>query len=349
MKQQESPVGGPVEWQLDIRRLQQQFVAAGAARRLDKEIEGPGPKRGERYLAALWRGIGNTEIVHIFSASYWSFLLAPAPAWLVARLHGKKTLINYHSAEARDHLSRWRTALPVLRRADGLVVPSEYLVDVFREFGLRAKAVPNIVDLSQFSYRPRRPLRPSLVCTRGFGPYYSVDVVVRAFARIKAEFATAQLCLVGNGRQECEIRDWVSALRLTGVRFAGPVPHSEIGRYYDEADIFVNASWLDNMPLSVLEAFASGTPVVSTRPEGIRYFVEHERTGLLCDPGDWQALANNILRLLQEPDLASCLAANAYDQVKRYRWEVVRERWLEVYSGLLGNRVRSAGMRLGGA
>jgi glycosyltransferase involved in cell wall biosynthesis len=49
-------------------------------------------------------------------------------------------------------------------------------------------------------------------------------------------------------------------------------------------DIFVNASWLDNMPVSILEAFASVTAVITTGPEGIRYIVEHERTGLLSEP-----------------------------------------------------------------
>ncbi len=286
------------------------------------------------YLAALWRGLRDVEIAHIFSASYWSFLLAPVPAWLVARLRRKKTLINYRSGEARDHLRGWRTAVPVLRRADRLVVPSAYLVDVFREFGLEAKAVPNVVDLNQFSYRPRRPLRPFLICTRGLKPYYSVDLVVRAFARVKREFADARLCLVGKGSQEEAIGALVRDLKLGDIEFAGAVSRQEIGRFYDQADIFINASWLDNMPVSILEAFASGTPVVTTAPEGIRYLVEHERTGLLCAPGDWQALAENVTRLLREPDLALRLARNAFEESRRYRWEAVRAQWLEVYRSL---------------
>ncbi|HLB87398.1 MAG TPA: glycosyltransferase, partial [Terriglobales bacterium] len=120
------------------------------------------------YLLALWRGLKEADVAHIFSASYWSFLIAPAPALLLARLRGKKTLIHYHSGEARDHLRRFRSTRPILQKADRLVVPSGYLADVFREFGLQTQAVPNIVDLSQFSFRERRPLHPHLVCTRGF-------------------------------------------------------------------------------------------------------------------------------------------------------------------------------------
>src|SRR5271169_4023240 len=58
------------------------------------------------YFLHLWRELRDVDIAHIFSASYWSFLLAPAPAWLIARMRGKKTVINYRSGEARDHLQR---------------------------------------------------------------------------------------------------------------------------------------------------------------------------------------------------------------------------------------------------
>jgi glycosyltransferase involved in cell wall biosynthesis len=283
---------------------------------------------------ALWKGLRDADIAHIFSASYWSFMVAPTPAWMIARLRGKKTLIHYHSGEARDHLQSFRSARPILKRADSLVVPSGYLVDVFREFGLAASVVPNIVDLSQFSFRARDPLRPHLVCTRGFHTYYSIDVVVRAFAEVAREFPGAQLDLVGGGPAEFDIRELVKELKLSGVNFCGVASRTDIGHFYNRADIFINASRLDNMPVSILEAFASGTPVASTAPEGMRYLVDHERTGLLSDVGDSQALAQNVIRLLHEPALAARLAANAHKESRRYSWPIVRQQWLEVYESL---------------
>jgi L-malate glycosyltransferase len=286
------------------------------------------------YVLALWRGLKDADVVHIFAASYWSFLIAPAPALLVARLRRKRTLIHYHSGEARNHMRQFRSTRPILQRADRLVVPSRYLVDVFREFGVQAQVVPNIVDVSQFSFRERHPLRPHLICTRGFHPYYSVDVVVRAFARVQQAFPEARLDLVGKGPAESEIRQLVRELNLSGVHFKGVASREEIGRFYDQADIFVNASWLDNMPVSILEAFACGTPVVSTAPESIRYLVEHERTGLLSEVGDARALAQNVIRVLRDSELAAQLASNAYEQSHRYRWTAVRQQWLDLYRTL---------------
>jgi glycosyltransferase involved in cell wall biosynthesis len=286
------------------------------------------------YIWRLWQGLEDVDIAHVFSASYWSFLLAPAGAWFVGKLRSKKVLIHYHSGEARSHLQRFRSGRFVLARADKIVVPSGYLVDVFREFGLCASAIPNLIDLSQFRYRERNPLRPHLVCTRGFSAYYSVDVVVKAFAEVQKEYADSVLDLVGTGPLENHVRKLVADLKLNNVNFTGVASRTEIGRYYDQADIFINASWLDNMPVSVIEAFGSGTPVVTTSPEAMPYLVEHGQTGLLSPVGDERALASNVIRLLREPTLAKALARNAYEESRKYSWGAVREQWLQTYRGL---------------
>jgi glycosyltransferase involved in cell wall biosynthesis len=278
--------------------------------------------------------LANVDVAHIFASSYWSFLIAAAPAWLIGTCRGNKTLLNYRNGDGRDHLCRFRSAVFVLSRADEIVVPSRYLVDVLGEFGLRAIVVPNLVDLSQFRYRPRLPLRPHLICTRGFSTYYKVDVVVRAFAEVKHFYPDAKLDLVGEGPLEGEIRDLVAGMKLTNVRFTGVVSRQQIGNYYDQADIFINGSCVDAMPVSVIEAFRSGTPVVTTSPEAMPYLVEHERTGLLSAVNDEKALATNVLRLLGDSQLAATLAENAYQESRKYEWGVVRQQWLNLYRGM---------------
>jgi glycosyltransferase involved in cell wall biosynthesis len=156
-------------------------------------------------------------------------------------------------------------------------------------------------------------------------------VVVRAFAEVQKVYPDAQVDLVGAGKLERNIRELVQTLNLRNVNFAGVVSRDKIGECYDRADIFVNASNLDNMPVSVIEAFAAGTPVVTTEPEGMKYLVTHEKTGLLSPIGDAKLLAQNVLRVLREPELATRLAQNALEESKRYAWDAVRAQWLEVY------------------
>src|SRR5262249_11788300 len=155
---------------------------------------------------SLWSALQHVDIVHIFSASYWSFLIAPVPAWIMGRLHEKKVLLHYHSGEAADHLRRFRSAAYVLKRVDRVVVPSKYLAEVFAGCGIETEVVPNVADLSRFHFRQRRPLQPHLICTRGFHPYYCVDDVVRAFAEVKQAFPAARLQLAGSGPEEKKFR-----------------------------------------------------------------------------------------------------------------------------------------------
>src|SRR5262249_5903776 len=130
------------------------------------------------YFPLLLKELARADVVHVFSASYSSFLLAPLPAMLVARALGKPVVLNYRSGQAPGHLQRSAIARAAIGRADLNVVPSRFLVDVFRGFGIDASIVPNIVDLDRFRFRERDPLRPRLVSTRNFDALYNVATTV---------------------------------------------------------------------------------------------------------------------------------------------------------------------------
>src|SRR5437773_2663983 len=134
------------------------------------------------YLPSLLR-LRHADVVHVFSASYWSFLLGPVPAILAARAWRARVVLHYHSGEAEDHLARWGVLVhPWLRLVDEIVVPSSYLRDVFARFGYRTRVIPNVVDTARFRYRDRMPLAPRLLSTRNLEPYYRVDIVIEALA-----------------------------------------------------------------------------------------------------------------------------------------------------------------------
>ena len=152
---------------------------------------------------------------------------------------------------------------------------------------------------------------------------------------LKARYPAAILTLVGTGPQEAELRALALRLGLRDVTFVGAVPHDQIPAWYDRHDIFVNASSIDNMPVSILEAFAAGLPVVSTNAGGIPFIVEDQKTGLLSSVGNAAQLSANMIRLLDDPELASSLAARARLECAKYSWSTVEQQWLRVYRELL--------------
>jgi glycosyltransferase involved in cell wall biosynthesis len=287
------------------------------------------------YWPLLVRELRRADIVHVFSASYSSFVISPLPAVVVGRLLGKPVIVHYHSGEAPDHLRRSRVARWTLRRVDLNVVPSPFLRDVFAGFDIPATVIANTIDVRRFGYRRRTPLRPRLVSTRNFEPLYNVACTLRAFARVQARYPDAALTVVGHGSQRAALQALAQRLGLRHVTFTGAVSPDEIHRHYADADIYVQTPSIDNMPNSVIEAYASGLPVVSTRVGGVPAILTDGVHGLLADDDDDVGVADRIVTLLEDPDYARQLADAAYATCASYEWPVVRRAWMTAYSSLL--------------
>jgi len=284
------------------------------------------------YWWKLLTTIPAFDVIHIFSASYFSFLLAPAPAIIVARLFNKRIVLNYHSGEAEDHLRHWpRTSIPLLKKADEIIVPSPYLVRVFAKFGLPAKAIFNVIDFDQLIFRERQTLRPVFLSNRNFEAHYGVDVVLRAFAIIQQRFPDASLKVAGDGPCREALQKLAAELKLLNVDFVGTVTRTAMAELYNETDCFLNGSRIDNQPLSILEAFASGLPVITTNAGGIPDVVTDGVTALMVEMDDHEALAGSAIALIEQPELAHRLINAGRNECRRYTWEAVRHEWLKAY------------------
>src|SRR6266545_2925882 len=294
------------------------------------------------YLASLFTRVWKYDVIHIFSASYFSFLLAPTPAILIGKLYGRKILLNYHSGEAEDHLQRWRrSAIPTIRLADVLIVPSPYLVRVFAKFGLAAKPIFNLIETDRFRFRERPALRPVFLSNRNFEKHYGVDRVLRAFATIQKRIPEARLIIAGDGPERTSLEQLARDLNLQKTEFTGRVGHERIVELYDATDIFLNGSELDNQPLSLLEAFACGLPVVTTDAGGIPDMVVPEKTALVVPRGEHEQLAASALRLLDDSTLAQSMIDQAREECRKYRWEAVRERRQSFFRASISRTPRS--------
>ena len=290
------------------------------------------------YVSSLIRVARNNDVLHAFSASYWSYILAPLPALLVGRLWGRATILNYRSGEADDHLGTWkRTAVPTMRQfATRIVVPSGYLVKVFGAFGLDAEAISNFVPIEQLPYRRRENIAPRFLSNRNLEPLYNVACTVRAFALVQRRFPEASLVIAGDGQERPALEALVTDLRLSHVSFVGRVSPSGMGALYDQADIYLNSPNIDNMPGSIIEAFACGVPVVSSNAGGIPFVVTNGKNGILVERNDHTAMAEAAMSLLADPAVALALADAARAECEaRYTWPHVRRAWESLYVSLV--------------
>jgi glycosyltransferase involved in cell wall biosynthesis len=286
------------------------------------------------YLAALLRRVPHYDVIHAFSAAYWSFLLAPAPALLLARMLRRKTILNYHDGRLEDHLLKFPWSRRLMRIADCVVAPSPFLVEIFARFGLSARSIPNIVDTAEFKYCERARPRPVFLHNRAMERLYNVPCSLRAFGLVQAKYPEARLILAHDGPLRPQIEALVRELGLHDVEFLGPVSQQRMAGLHRAAGVYLTSPDIDNMPGSVLECFASGLPVVATRTGGISYMIEHERTGLLVPADDHRAMAAAAMRLLEDDGLALRLTRNALVESNRYQGSAIASQWADLYHEL---------------
>ncbi len=274
------------------------------------------------FLFRLLRALPSLSTVHALACSGLYFFIFILPAALLAPLFGCRFVLHYHSGNAASFFRKCRWVVRfVARRAEAVVVPSIYLRRVFADLGIPAVVVPNVCNAARFRPRESAPVLPRFIVARHLEPVYNVGCIIRAFRLVLDAWPNAQLQILGGGSEEVALKQLASELDLEDtVEFLGYVDNDALPELYQWTSIFVNASLSDNQPVSILEAFAAGLPVITSPAGGIPCLVEDGETGLFFDPRDPGELAQKMIRLIAQPDLARTLARNGLEKIGEFSW-----------------------------
>lgn len=226
-----------------------------------------------------------------------------------------------NSSSLRDRISGFLDRMTGLRW-NGLVGVSEYVTQRDKDrFGLpesKCRTIYNGVDVERFNPRGRPDAtEPPLdvLAVAHLIPEKGIRHLIRAMARL--EDVPIELTVVGDGPEEEELKDLAGELGLRDrVDFLGL--RNDVDDLMHEADVFVHpATWKEAFGYTVMEAMASGCPVIGSEVGGIPELIVDGQTGLLCPPGDDRALARQIRRLAENSDLRAELGKAARKRAER--------------------------------
>ena len=218
---------------------------------------------------------------------------------------------------------------------------------ISRYFPGEYKIVPNGVEPGR--YQRAVPIAryrdgvPNILFVGRMEPRKGLIHLLRAFRRLQLDGVRARLLIVGTGPGEREARRYVLTRQLEDVEFLGRVPEAQKAQLFKTADIYVSpATGRESFGIVLLEAMSAGAPIICSDIHGYRGVVRRERDGILVEPGNADALAAAIRRLIDDPVLREQLSRAGEERAQLFTWERVGQA-VEEYYGFVIRRLAEQG------
>jgi glycosyltransferase involved in cell wall biosynthesis len=331
--------GGPatyvklLEESLPKKGVEVSVLAFGAVRRLPKGI------RHMTYFFSVWRASRGVDVVYALDT-----VSVGLPAMLAAALWRKPFVVKvvgdyaWEQGKQRfgvtEDLDQFvlRRKLPsalqrlrdvqmlVMRRAVQIIVPSAYLKHILELSGV---AGANIVVIHN-AVRPEAPVgipetiqravqeTQPIVSIGRLVPWKGFSELIRAVAQLHARGIQTPLVIVGDGPERHRLEREANQLLPSGsFIFTGALPHAQTYAVLHAARVFVLDSSYEGLSHTLVEALFAGSAIIASDIAGNREVIRHEENGLLVDPGNADALAGVLKRLLEDDVLRSSLALRA--------------------------------------
>ena len=218
---------------------------------------------------------------------------------------------------------------------------------ISRYFPGEYKIVPNGVEPGR--YQRAVPIAryrdgvPNILFVGRMEPRKGLIHLLRAFRKLQRDGVRARLLLVGTGPGEREARRYVLTRQLDDVEFLGRVSEAQKAQLFKTADIYVSpATGRESFGIVLLEAMSAGAPIICSDIHGYRGVVRRERDGILVEPGNADALAASIRRLIDDPQLRAQLSRAGEERAQLFTWERVGQA-VEEYYGFVIRRLAEQG------
>jgi phosphatidylinositol alpha-mannosyltransferase len=227
----------------------------------------------------------------------------------------------------------------LLSRLDGQIAVSKSCIEALsRTFKLNARIIPNGVDTRRFSPKVLRLERfdqskMNLFFLGRLDPRNGLSLMLQAFSILKSEFPRVRLIIAGDGPLRSYYKSLIPRSLAGDIHLVGPIL-GERTRYYATCDVFCSPVEKASFGVTLLEAMASGKPIVATANHGYKELLGPEE-GFLVPPGDPKAFARSILYLLRDEQLRTYMGLNGRIKALRYSWDHVAGDIAAYYEELL--------------
>lgn len=279
------------------------------------------------------------DLLHIHSPIV---LTLPAVALLEARCALVGTFHTYFDKSFIYAALKETIQKKGIDRLNGQIAVSKSCIDALsRYFKLHARIIPNGVDTNQFN--PDRPRlerfnddKMNLLFLGRFDPRNGLTFMLRAFEIVKSQFPNVRLIIVGDGSLKFYYKSFLPKSLKRDIHFEG-LAKDKRSSYYATCDVFCSPVTKASFGVTLLEAMASGKPIVATENVGYKEVLSHNE-GFLVSPHDFTDFAKAILRLLKDEQLRKEMGMNGRRKALSYSWDKIAHEIDDYYQEILRGR-----------
>jgi 1,2-diacylglycerol 3-alpha-glucosyltransferase len=236
-------------------------------------------------------------------------------------------------------------------KCDQIICPSSTILSLLDEYGVTTpvRMIHNAIDLSQFRNANPDRIRKKYGITKDeklliyvgrMAKEKNIEFMLEAFRKVQKDTPEARLMIVGEGPELEALEDYAEKLGISDrVIFTGRIEYKDIPDYYNAAYAFIMTSTTEVKPLALLEAMASGLPIVAVSAPGSSDTINHEFDGYLTD-NNMDSFTAGLSRILSSTDLRNKLSEGAYKTSEQYSMENTAKILEELYQGLIKQRIK---------
>lgn len=273
---------------------------------------------GVKYFLGLSKALKADVIVVVSSSG--SYLYAKAlPALLLGKVFRRPVVLDFVGGGVVDKLNGKDTILMrCIRSFDCVLVPTRVFERVFLEARIPCQVFPHIVAVERFSPSKKKLTSPVLFAAKNLADESGFEMLLRAFAEIKKTHPEARFIIAGDGPKRPALLELVRELAVSGVEFLGSRSYEEMPALFESATILVHGPRYESFGLVLVEALASGTPVVSTNVGGIPDIINDGVNGFLVDYNDHLSMASRVRTLLDDREVYDRFVVNGLRSAEAY-------------------------------
>ena len=271
-------------------------------------------------------GIG---IIDVFSGS--SFIWAEMVAYSL-RVLKKPYILKLHGGNLPEFAKKNPRRVNILfRNAYRLVSPSLFIYYEFKSIRPDICFIPSPFRINEYFFQHRKNVKADLLWLRAFHEIYNPQLAIKVVKKLVEMNVDVHLSMIGPDKGDGSLSRTKATAKRIGVidrvDFVGPIPKTSVPDWLTKGDVFINTTNIDNVPVSLLEAMATGLCVISTNVGGIPYLIDHMKDGILVPPSNENAMANAIKEIIESPSLASKLSKQAQKKAEQYEISLSMKKW----------------------